>query len=349
MKTKNKETYSKLLEEAARAFNERFKGLKELKLVPRIQKSRIGVQGNEALVNLISGKNTISYQAEIRPRISHALRHLLVMQKAAAERPFLLVTGYMNPMMAEHFIEDGLEFIDGAGNAFINLGFMKVISKGNLLKTGTPPVSPRLFKGAGLKVVFALLSQPGLVSGTFRDIASRSGVALGTAAGIIDELKSRLFLVEDSGGARRLIRKKELFEGWVTAYPEQLRPKIHLGRYRGESGWWHETKLDPGWAQWGGEVAASRLTGHLYPQVVSIYLSTARLNDFLLMNRLSLDKDGHVEILERFWPEGLRTSAQELVHPLLIYADLMASGIDRNVEAAKGIYDRHFARYLRED
>ena len=349
MKNHENEPAFKLLEEAIRAFNERFKGLKGLELVSQFQESQTGARRHDALVSLISGKNTISYRAEIKPRISHALRHLLVMQKAAADRPFLLVTNYVNPDMAEHFIEDGMEFIDTAGNAFINLGYLKVLSKGNQLKTKAPISSPRLFKASGLKVVFALLSYPDLVSGTFREIASKSAVSLGTAAGIMDELKSRLYLIEDDGGARRLIRKKELFEGWVTAYPEQLRPKSHLGKYRGEHGWWHELALKPDWAQWGGEVAASRLTNTLFPQVVTVYLSASRLNEFLLRNKLALDKTGNVEILKRFWPAGPQTAAQEIVHPLLIYADLMASGIDRNIETAKDIYDRHLARYLRED
>ncbi|WP_369407752.1 type IV toxin-antitoxin system AbiEi family antitoxin [Trinickia terrae] len=32
-----------------------------------------------------------------------------------------------------------------------------------------------------------------------------------------------------------------------------------------------------------------------------------------------------------------------LVHPLLIYADLLASGDSRNVAAAEQIYDKHLA------
>lgn len=349
MKKHENEPAIKLLEEAARTFNERFKGLRDLELVLPAQQSQLGTRRHDARVSLVSGKNTISYQVEIKPRISHAVRHLLVMQKATSDRPFLLVTRYMNPEMAERFIEDGLEFIDTAGNAYVNLGFLKIISKGNPLKAPAPLASPRLFKGSGLKVVFALLSQPDLVIETLREISRKSGVSLGAAAGIMDELKSRLYLIEDDRGARRLIRKKELFEGWVTAYPEQLRPKIHLGKYRGEHGWWHEQALEPDWAQWGGEIAAERMTNYLFPQVVTVYLSAPRLNDFLSGNKLSLDNKGNVEILGRFWPTAPQTPAQDLVHPLLIYADLMASGVDRNIEAAKDIYDRHADRYLRED
>ena len=166
---------------------------------------------------------------------------------------------------------------------------------------------------------------------------------------MMDELKTRLYIVEDGRGIRRLIRKKDLFEAWVAAYPENLRPKIHLGRYRGEHGWWHEKTLQPAWAQWGGEVAASRLTDFLFPQEIIIYLTRSRLNEFLMENKLGLDSRGNVEILQRFWITDARAQEQETVHPMLVYADLLASGNKRDSDAAKIIYDQYLAQYLRED
>jgi hypothetical protein len=242
-----------------------------------------------------------------------------------------------------------MEFIDTAGNAFISLNFLHLISKGNLPDNKGLLPSPRLFKASGLKVVFALLSRPGLITETFREIAAKSGVSLGTAAGILEELKTRLYLIEDSRGIRRLIRKKDLFEAWVTAYPEQLRPKILLGRYRGEHGWWHEKSLQPAWAQWGGEVAASRLTNYLFPEEITVYLIGSRLNGFLLDNKLASDGQGKVEILDRFWMTDAQAQEGETVRPMLVYADLMASGNKRNVDTATIIYEQHIARYLRED
>jgi hypothetical protein len=39
----------------------------------------------------------------------------------------------------------------------------------------------------------------------------------------------------------------------------------------------------------------------------------------------------------------------QLVHPILIYADLMASGDPRNIETAQIIYEQELAQYFRED
>jgi hypothetical protein len=337
-----------LLYQAISAFNKRFEGLKGLELTPSRDLLRGGKQRADAFVHLISGKREVLYRAEIKARLSHALRILLT-QHASLARPLLLVTQYVNPEMAEHLIRDGMEFIDTAGNAFINMNFLRIISRGNPPRQKRAFPSPRLFKASGLKVVFALLSRPRLVNAPLRKIASDSGVSLGTMAGIMEELKKRLYLVEDNHGARRLIRKKDLFESWVTAYPEQLRPKVLLGRYRGEHGWWFEKVLQPAWAQWGGEMGAARLTNYLYPQLITVYLVRSRLDEFLLENKLASDNQGNVEVLEKFWTEDVEASSGECVNPMLVYADLIASGSKRNTDTAKIIYDKDIARYLRED
>ncbi|MGB8960158.1 MAG: type IV toxin-antitoxin system AbiEi family antitoxin [Candidatus Aminicenantales bacterium] len=340
---------NEILREAVAAFNERFSCLKGLEL--SYSNLELQAQGRraDATVRIVYGKNKFSYQAEIKPRFSHAGRQLMVMQKASANRPLLLVSDYVNPEMADRLVRDGIEFIDTGGNAFIDLGFLHIISKGNRPKNRAPLRSPRLFKPSGIKVVFELLSHPELTTGTIRDIAKKSGVSLGTAVGVIDELKSRLYLIEDKKGIRRLVRKKDLFEAWAVAYPEQLRPKITLGKYQGEPGWWHEKALQPAWAQWGGEVAASRLTDYLFPQIITIYLKSERQTEFLLENKLRSDPQGNVEVLERFWPTDDQRQDLETVHPLLIYADLIATGNERDIQTARIIYDQHIARYLRED
>jgi hypothetical protein len=349
MKSLAKLTETDLLRKAISTFNTHFSGRAELKVSDLETPSSERLLA-DALVCLSAGKREVLYQAEVKPSFSHAARVYLLMKRAPAQRPLLVITQYVNPEMAEKMRRDGLEFIDTAGNAFIHQEQLYIFAKGNRPPNRTsisPP--PRLFAPSGLRAVFALLRGPDLVNGTYREIAAAGGVALGTVAGIMAELKVRLFLIEDQNAVRRLIRKKDLFDGWVSAYPEQLRPRILMGRYQGGHGWWQEKVLQPAWAQWGGEVAASRITSYLYPQVITVYLGGSRLNEFLLENRLRMESNGNVEILERFWTTDARADALETVHPILIFADLLASGNERNIETAKTIYDQHIARYLRED
>ena len=147
----------------------------------------------------------------------------------------------------------------------------------------------------------------------------------------------------------RLIKKDNLLQRWVTGYPEQLRPKLILGRYRGKDGWWQEKVLDPAKEQWGGEIAAAKLTQYLQPQIITIYLTATQLNLLLIENRLRKDPAGDVEILERFWKPTEKWQYKETVHPILIYADLLATGNQRNIETAKIIYEQHIVQLIRED
>jgi len=107
--------------------------------------------------------------------------------------------------------------------------------------------------------------------------------------------------------------------------------------------------LDPLTAQWGGEVAAAKLTQYLAPQIVTIYTTAQQLNQLLLEFRLRKDVAGDVEILKRFWEPGKTWQYGDLVHPILVYADLMATGNQRNIETAKIIYEQHIIRLIRED
>jgi hypothetical protein len=64
--------------------------------------------------------------------------------------------------------------------------------------------------------------------------------------------------------------------------------------------------------------------------------------------RLIKDATGEVELREKFW----RFEAPEypdLVPPLLIYADLLATADDRNIETAQKLYDAHLAELIETD
>ncbi|MBW2559814.1 MAG: hypothetical protein JRE40_03045, partial [Deltaproteobacteria bacterium] len=123
-----------------------------------------------------------------------------------------------------------------------------------------------------------------------------------------------------------------------------------LGCYKGEyGGWWQQKRPDPLKEQWGGEVAAAKLTQYLNPQIITIYTTVQQLNQLLLEYRLKKDAAGDVEILERFWQPDKTWQYGDLVHPILVYADLLATGNQRNIETAKMIYEQHIIRLVREN
>ena len=60
-------------------------------------------------------------------------------------------------------------------------------------------------------------------------------------------------------------------------------------------------------------------------------------------------REGDVELLQAFWNEECEWHDNKIVHPILVYADLLATGDPRNFEAAEMIYEREIAEYIRED
>jgi hypothetical protein len=309
----------------------------------------IGRHADFLLRMVMHGKETRFY-VEVKANVTKTDKLLVMMRKGGFEHPFLLVAKYINGQMAEQLKQDGIEFIDTAGNTFINQPPLYIFIKGN-----RPPdiakhiPAKRAFKPAGLRTIYALLCNPGLENKTYREIAAVTDVALGTVDWIIKELKELGYLLDMGKRGNKLIQKEKLLQRWVTAYPEQLRPKLTLGRFRGEYGWWQQKTLDPFKGQWGGEVAAAKLTQYLQPQMITIYTTPQQLDQLLIENRLKRDQTGDVEILERFWKTAEPRTYKDVVHPILIYADLLATGNERNIETARIIYEQYIIQLIRED
>lgn len=290
----------------------------------------------------------LRFYAEVKTNITKPVLGMLLFQRDKFPYPMLIVTDYVTVRMAEQLKKENIQFIDVAGNAYINQPHFYIFIKGNR----PPDIFPRLkraFKPTGLKVVYAFLCNPDLLNKTYREIAQAADVALGTVGWIIRDLKEMDYLLDMGKRGYKLIQKEELLKRWLIDYPEKLRPKLLLGRFRGPQDWWQQKTLDPMYAQWGGEVAAVKLTKYLKPQIITIYTTREQFNTLLVENRLKRETDGDIEILEKFWTPLERWQNENTVHPILVYADLMATGDQRNIETARMIYEQYIIRHIRED
>lgn len=257
----------------------------------------------------------------------------------------ILVTEHVTPQMADLMKDMGLLFMDTAGNAYINKPPLYVFIKGNRLPENVKATpTKRLFKPAGLKVVFALLNNPQMVDWPYRQIAATADVALGTVDWIFRDLKEMGFLVEMGRRKRKIRNALTLLKRWVEAYPEQLRPKLDLGRFKADDPeWWKNVDLTGYNACWGGEVAAAKITGQLKPEKVVIYAPEPP-GKLIIEKKLRKTTIGDIEILKPFWKFDHELIHRGIVPPLLVYADLMATGDDRNIETAAIIYDNYLAQ-----
>lgn len=304
----------------------------------------------EALLRLDAPGVDRQFIVEVKTRLNQATLGMAVHQLERFPQKGLIVTDYVNPKMAERLKAIDMPFLDVAGNAYLNEPPVYVYIKGNkpIEKPHRKPPT-RAFQPMGLKVLFALLCHPDLVNAPYRDIAKAANVALGTVGWVITDLKALGYLVDMGKRGRRLTNKEKLIERWVTTYPELLRPKLVLGRYRAvDRDWWKHALLHNVQAYWGGEVAAAKLTRYLKPEQATIY-TRVKPGQLLLTNKLKKDPDGDAEVLEAFWQFEFDWPHPELVPPLLIYADLLATGDARNLETARIIYEQELAGLIREN
>lgn len=301
-------------------------------------------------VILTIDENQFPYYAKIKNNLTRANVGLMIHRRKLLPEALLLVTYYVNDIMAEFLKENRIEFIDATGNAYINRRPFYIYKKGNKPREkvqNTPP--GQAFRPAGLKVVFAFLCDPLIMNKNYRTIAQTAGVALGNIGRLMIDLKRQGFLLDKGKKGRLLIDKQRLLERFVEEYPRRLRHQILLGRFRGDPEWWWNKSADYENALWGGEVAAAKMGNYLKPQTMTVYIKQEWLNDFLLKNRLKKDANGEVEVLRMFWAPNTLAGKKGLVHPILAYADLIATGDQRNIEAAKAIYEQDIVRFIRED
>jgi len=303
----------------------------------------------DGIVRLAHGGEKLEFKAEVKLRVNRTTIALLK-QKIVHTGEGLLVTDYVNPELAEMMRNQGIFFIDGAGNAFIDATPLYIFVKGEKPNTVVKAKRvKRLFKPAGLKLIFALLNNPGLEKATYRDMAKAANVALGTVDFMITELKELGFLIDMAKKGRLLLKTGQLLRRWVEAYPENLKPKLVQEKFRtNDRHWWKEIKPADFGLFWGGEIAAAELTGHLKPERYTVY--TDQLPGKIIYKfKFKKDPSGNIEVLTPFWTFEWALAENGFAPPILIYADLMATGDARNIEAAEIIYDNYLTRFIRED
>ena len=309
-------------------------------------------EGPDAVIRITWQGMEWHFAADITYTLTPAMIGAAVQQLRRHIAKGILVTKYVTPQVADILKETGTPFLDAAGNAYLNEPPLFVFIKGNKppeRDTRKPPI--RAFRPTGLQVVFALICNPDLEKAQYREIAQAADVALGTVGWVMQDLRQLGNLVEMGKRGRRLIQKEKLLARWATAYPEQLKPKKLLGTFKAaNTDWWKETELPGPETYWGGEIAAAKLAQHLKPQTATIYTRELKvLFEWLIKNRIRQDPDGNIEIVRKFWKFEPDWEYPNLTHPVLIYADLLATADARNIETARIIYDKEIARLIRED
>ncbi|MGH2361273.1 MAG: type IV toxin-antitoxin system AbiEi family antitoxin [bacterium] len=297
----------------------------------------------DALVRIRHGGQEVRYAVELTRGLRPATLGGALLRLQRLGDTALLVADYITPPLAQELKTRGVAFVDTAGNAYVHRPPMLIWVKGEkpFTRLEAPPETGRAFRASGLRVLFALLCQPALVDRPYREIAGHAGVAHGTVGWVMAEMP-KIGYVAEVGGKRRLIQPERLLQQWVDAYARTLRPKLLLGRYRADRlDWWATLNPVTYGLLLGGEAAAARLTKILRPGTLTFYGPKAEPR-LLLEQRLKPDPTGNVEFLQRFWT--FENDPPEIAPMVLIYADLLATGDARCIEAAKQLEGTILAR-----
>lgn len=307
----------------------------------------------DAWVRITKDRQHVDYAAEVKRQVTPQTLGAVVAQLKERERATkktpLLVTAHVTPPIADRLAAVDQQFVDAAGNAYLNAPGMLVLITGRKPERATVVDKPaRTFTVASLKTLFALICKPTLAAAPYREIAAAADVALGALPAVLGGLQQAGHL-HVMGNKRKLVATRRLLDEWALGYARALRPKQLLRTLVTPAfATWRTWDLYADQAMWGGEPAAALLTKHLEPGILTLYADKppARL---IVEHRMTAARpnDDHnlVEVRKPFWGEDLRKENRADVTPAaLVYADLLATGDARCIETAEMIYENHLAR-----
>lgn len=239
----------------------------------------------------------------------------------------------------------GVQYVDSGGNAWITgTGLTLWIEGRKPALDARPGIErpSRAFRPAGLRVLFVILSEPELRNAPQREIAAAAGVSLGVVSNTLTELRGTGVLGE-SRGARIVADAARLEETWIEHYIATLRPALEERRVDGPApGWWMtdeaRERVRRAGMQLGGESALVHLGAGLRAEETMLY-GAPPWQSLVRELRMPSSPQGRVVLRERFW-DPQRLGGGEIVPPLLVRADAIASRDARQVEAALELTER---------
>ena len=293
------------------------------------------IQINDQTFYCIAKKNARNSNLSIIINQINEFRNSIINNKNT-----LFVGEYIAKDVADSLIENKINYLDVAGNCYINTKDLKIIIEGRKHIKPKNVNQARVFQEAGLKLILLLITNKESLDFSYRVLADQSNIALGSVSQIMKELENNNYILKSK--EKRILKNiDELIERWFIAYNETLKPRLFRKAYKAIN--IEQLRLSVNNNKnnnifFGGEPAAEKITNYLKPLEYTIY-SNEELTNLGKELKLIPDNNGNVKIYNTCWLESLSKINSNLAPSLVVYADLMGTNNSRNIEAAKMILE----------
>ncbi|HUH03204.1 MAG TPA: type IV toxin-antitoxin system AbiEi family antitoxin [Kofleriaceae bacterium] len=272
--------------------------------------------------------------------VAERTAHLLA-EQAGADVP-VIVAERIGAEVGRVIRDAGANYVDARGNLDLILGPGYVAH----IEGRSGEISPargRSLGLAGYRVLFTVLAQPTKVWPSIRALADAAGVSRQPAHDALQRLTQDACMARTSVGYHLLPeRYGRVLDSWLGGYASVVRPKILLATLRRpETAPSELERALEGWdREWrfGGTAASFRLTGHYRGPTTIVHVRGPVAG---LARELGARPDtaGNLVVLGIPGEAAMSAPRADVVHPLLIYSELMASADERARESARDLLE----------
>jgi hypothetical protein len=265
----------------------------------------------------------------------------LLVARAGAAVPVILAPR-IGPEVGQIIRHAGAGYIDARGNLDVALGSAyEAHIEGR--SGDVVPAPGRSLGLAGYRVLFTLLATPARDWPSIRALAEAAGVSRQPVSDAVTRLRQDGSLVRTSRGYALLAQRYErVLEAWLAGYLHVVRPKLLIATLRRPEAVPSQLELavapllDAAGAEWryGGTAAGYRLAGHYRGDLTVVHVERPPAN---LARTLGARPDPHGNLIVMSVPSAAAMEGPEVVHPLLVYTELMASPDERARESARDL------------
>jgi len=177
----------------------------------------------------------LRYVCEVKHKIDRRSALLDLKTRGLAKPEGLLVTSYLSHELASACRELGLQFLDTAGNAYLDngAGVYVYISGRRPHDLSRNTLEQATITPAALRMMFGFLADPSMLNAPYREIAPAVMVSTGAISKVFDTLETRGFIATLPGGKRVIAAPELLLGEWATGYLSRLKPKLKSYRFSG--------------------------------------------------------------------------------------------------------------------